>query len=83
MPVLPTLLAVAMAATNLTPALLLTPFSERRTLAPGVLDSLLGAGPLDSRVAGPMAAILVVRLVAFALASRSRIGPIGDWFRNG
>jgi hypothetical protein len=82
-PVLPALMAMAMAATNLAPALLLTPFSERRTLAPGVLDCLLVAGPLDPRVAGPMAAILVVRLLAFALASRSRIGPIGNWFRNG
>ena len=76
-------LAFAMASTNLAVALLLTPFSERRTLAPGVLGSLLESGAMDGRVAGPIAAILAVRLMAFALASRSRVGPIGEWFRAG
>jgi hypothetical protein len=78
----PTLLALALAATNLAPALLLTPFSERRTLAPAVLGLMLDGDPIGPRAAGPIAAVLAVNAVAFALASRAREGSIGDWFRG-
>jgi len=81
-PVVPAFFAVALAATNLAPALLLTPFSERRTLAPAVLNFVLEADPIDPRIAGAIAVILAVNLLAFALASRGRVGPIGDWFRG-
>ena len=76
------LLALALAATNLVPALLLTPFSERRTLAPAVLGLVLEGEPVDPRAAGPIAAILAINVVALAVASRGREGSIGDWFRG-
>jgi ABC-type Fe3+ transport system permease subunit len=83
LPALPSLLALALASTNLSPALLLTPFSERRTLGPAVLRLVLDSDPVDPRAVGLVATILAVNLLAFALASRSRIGPMGDWFRGG
>ena len=78
-PILPAFLAFSLAATNLAPALLLTPSSERRTLAPAVFDFLLEPDPLDPLAVGPIAAIFAVNLLAFALASRSRVGSVGDW----
>ena len=82
-PVLPALLAVSLAATDLAPALLLTPSSGRRTLAPAALEFLLEADPLGSRAFGPISIILGVRLLAFVIAWRSRVGTFGDWFRDG
>jgi ABC-type Fe3+ transport system permease subunit len=57
-------LAFAMAATSLTPALLLTPFSERRTLASGIFGMILEPGPLDTRAIGPILLILAINLLA-------------------
>ena len=82
-PVLPALLAVSLAATDLAPALLLTPSSGRRTLAPAALEFLLGTDPLGPRAFGPISIILGVRLLAFVLAWRSRVGTFGDWSRDG
>ncbi len=81
-PIVPALLALAFALTNVVPALLLTPFSERRTLATAALEVVLEGNPIDARAFGPMAAIFLVNLVAFALASRSRVGALGNWFRG-
>jgi iron(III) transport system permease protein len=81
-PVVPSLLALALALTNLTPALLLTPFSERRTVATAALEIALERNPFFAEAFGPMAAILTVNLLAFALAWRCRIGGLGDWFRG-
>ena len=57
-------LAFALASTSLTPALLLTPFSERRTLASGVFGMILEPGPLAPKVVGPILLILAINLVA-------------------
>ena len=81
-PVVPALLVLAVALTNLTPALVLTPFSERRTVATAALDIALERNPIFVEAFGPMAAILMVNLLAFAVAWRSRIGGLGDWFRG-
>jgi len=80
-PVRPMVLSLALSSTALAPALLLAPGSERRTLAPAVLGSLLGPGPVDPRIAGAIAGLLAVNFLGFALASRGRSGPLGDWFR--
>ena len=78
----PVLLSFALASTALAPALLLAPGSERRTLAPAVLNRLLESGTPDPGLLGPVAALLLVNLAGFALASRGRAGPLGDWFRG-
>jgi ABC-type Fe3+ transport system permease subunit len=76
-PIAPAFLAFAMAATSLAPALLLTPFSERRTLAPALLGMLVEAGPVDPRLIGPVAMLLGLNLLAFGLASRGRVDSPG------
>ncbi len=76
------ILALALASTNLAPALLLTPSSGRRTLAPALLRMSLDGGPVDPRAACLVLAILALNAVGLALASRAREGPIGEWFRG-
>ena len=71
-PILPACLAFFMATTSLAPALLLTPVSERRTLAPAVLGILDQAVPLDRKAAGPIALLLGLHLATFLVACRSR-----------
>jgi len=69
-------LAFAMAATSLAPALLLTPYSERRTLAPAMLKIVLEAGPIDPQSLAPVAILLGLNLLAFGIASRGRYGIV-------
>ncbi len=78
----PVVLALVLAATNLAPALVLTPYSERRTLAPAAFLLDLEAGGIDPRAAGPLAAILAANLLGFVIAARGRPGRVGDWFRG-
>ena len=74
-------LLVALAATSLAPALVLATTSESRPVAPGVLILSDGSGE-DRRVAAALATCaIVVNIAAFALASRSRVVPVGEWFR--
>jgi iron(III) transport system permease protein len=81
-PFRPVILSLALASTALAPALLLAPGSERRTLPPAVLGWLLESETLGPRWLGPIVALLLVNGVGFALASRGRSGPLGDWFRG-
>ncbi len=78
-------LAVGMAATSLAPALLLTPFSERRTLAPAILGMFLEQGPVDPWAFGLISVLLGLNLLALALAgSMIRSRPAGSgWFEVG
>jgi iron(III) transport system permease protein len=75
-------LVLALGATNLAPALLLCPFSERRTIAPAIVSSIVREGAIDPRIAAAVLAVLVGKLVAFGLASRTRVGTLGDWYRG-
>jgi len=77
----PATLALILAGTNLAPALLLTSFSERRTIAPAAFELIHGARTIEPRAAGMLAAILGANLLGFLIASRGRAGRIGDWFR--
>ncbi len=76
------LLALILAATNLAPALLLTPTPERRTPAPAALGLVLRSGATDPRAARLLAALFSANLVGLTLASRGRDGRIGEWFRG-
>jgi ABC-type Fe3+ transport system permease subunit len=76
------ILVFALATTNLAPALLMSPFSERRPIAPAILLSIVREGSIDSRIAAAIAVVLAWKLTAFVLASRSRVGMLGDWFRG-
>ncbi|WP_435007643.1 ABC transporter permease [Tundrisphaera lichenicola] len=81
-PARPMILSIALASTALAPALLLAPGTERRTLAPAVLMSLGESGQLSPEWLGPIAAILLINLVGFGLASGGRSGLLGGWFRG-
>jgi ABC-type Fe3+ transport system permease subunit len=78
-PLLPLILAFTLAATNLTPALLLTPLSETRTLAPGALRVVLASDPLPGRLFAPLATLVLMNTLALAAASRWRAGRLGEW----
>ena len=75
-------LTVALAATSLAPALLLTPTLETRTVAPGVLILADEPGGGLARAGALAIAATAVNLVALAAASRGRSRPIGAWFRG-
>ena len=66
------ILAIVLAATSLTPALLLCPTADVRTIGPAilVLDGEAGIGP--SRAAALAAVTIVLNLVALAIAARGR-----------
>ena len=81
-PVRHAVLAFTIGATNLVPALALTPFSERRTLAPSLFAMVLDRSTLPPHVLGGLLAIFGVNLIAFAWAARSRVGSPGEWFRG-
>jgi hypothetical protein len=81
-PIRALILVLTIAATSLPIALVITPFSERRPLSPSVLLSIVREGTLEPRIALGIVLILVGRLSAFAMASRTRSGSLGDWFRG-
>jgi hypothetical protein len=70
------ILACALAATNVTPALLFQPWSDQRTLAPGVLE--LAEGPGDARLQAAALALCAVALNLAALAAARLTGSIGS-----
>jgi ABC-type Fe3+ transport system permease subunit len=76
------ILVLALASLNLPPALLMSPFSERRTVAPAILLSILHEGLTDPRIALAIVGVLVWKLGAFALASSCRAGSLGEWYRG-
>jgi hypothetical protein len=61
---------------------LMSPFSERRTVAPAILLSILHEGLTDPRIALAIVGVLVWKLGAFALASSCRAGSLGEWYRG-
>lgn len=67
-PPAPAFLAFALAAISLAPALLLTPFSERKTLVTASLGMILESGPIDPRAFGLITLILGLNLVTMILA---------------
>ena len=73
-PLAPAFLAFVMAATSLAPSVLLTPFSERRTLSPGLLTRVVDSGPADPGAVGPAVALLGLNLMAFGIALRGQGG---------
>ncbi len=77
-------LAFALAATALSPALLLTPTPATRTIAAAAFGLVLDSAPgtIDPRAAGPLLALCALRLVALAVAATGRSGPLGRWFRG-
>lgn len=79
----PAALALALAATSVAPALLLTPLPERRTPGPDLLRRVERHPAIDGRVAVPLAAITLANLAAVGLAARGRAGRRGEWFRGG
>ena len=85
-PVAPALLGFATAATSLAPALLLAPFSERRTLATAALTLLTEPGAVDPRVYALASAILGLNLVALAAVTSMNhhvpTAPLVPWERG-
>jgi ABC-type Fe3+ transport system permease subunit len=74
-------LTTALAATSLAPALILAPTSAARPVSPGILTLANEPGGLE-RAAFLAVAAIALNLTAFALASRRRAAPLGDWFRG-
>jgi ABC-type Fe3+ transport system permease subunit len=74
-PSAPAFLAFASAATSLAPALLLSPFSERRTLAPAILGLIVQDGPVAPRSFGLIVVVLGLNLAGLAVA---KVGTMGD-----
>ena len=73
----PAFLGLVLAGTNLAPALLLTSFSERRTLATAAFGLIRQGEPIDPRLAGMLAAIVAANVLGFLVASRGRGRPDG------
>lgn len=73
------LLTIALAATNLAPALVLEPSAASRTAAPGIL--VLADEPGDGlAIANRLAACaVVVNVVALAIAAGGRDRSLGEW----
>jgi ABC-type Fe3+ transport system permease subunit len=76
-------LSAALAATSLAPSLVLATTSESRPVAPGVLILADEPGEGRRRAAALASCALAANVAAFAMAARSRPGPIGDWLRAG
>jgi ABC-type Fe3+ transport system permease subunit len=76
------ILVLALASLNLPPALLMSPFSERRAVAPAILLSIIHEGLIDPRIALVIVGVLVWKLGAFAVASRCRAVSLGEWYRG-
>lgn len=76
-------LLLVLAATNLSPSLLLAPTISSRPAAPGLL--ILAGEPADglSKAARLATGIIAANVLALAIAARGRPRAIGDWFRGG
>jgi hypothetical protein len=72
-------LTLALAATDLAPALVLSPTTESRTITPGAL--ILADGPDDGRPRAAALAIVAIALnmLALALAGGDRHVPLASW----
>jgi len=68
----------ALAATNLSPALLFTPWTDGRTVAPGVLVLADGPGEARAQAAALAVCVVAVNLVALAIARLTSALPRAD-----
>jgi ABC-type Fe3+ transport system permease subunit len=71
-------LTFALAATSVTPALVLEPTARTRTVGPGIVR--LSYDP--EKAAGLALGATLLNLIGLAAARRTRSGPAGDWFRG-
>jgi ABC-type Fe3+ transport system permease subunit len=76
------LLTLALAATGVTPALLLAPTAETRPAGPAVLALVDEPGGGLTRAAALATAATAVNLAALALAARDRSGLLREWSRT-
>lgn len=75
-------LTVVLAATSLSPALILTPTTEARPVTPGILILADEPGEARSTAAALAFCVIAANLSAFGLAATVRSEPLGDWFRG-
>lgn len=76
-------LTLALAATNLAPALVLAPTLASGPAAPAILILADQPGDARSRAAALSACLVLINVSALALAARQRDGWLADWFRGG
>ncbi|AGA30866.1 ABC transporter permease [Singulisphaera acidiphila] len=76
------LLTLVLAATSLSPALILTPSQENRPVTPGILLLADQTGEARSLAAALATCVIAVNLTAFGLAAKVRSEPLGDWFHG-
>lgn len=74
--------ALVLAASNLAPALILTPTVAAGPAAPGILALADQPDGAASRAAALSVCLIVASLAALALAARDRSGWLGEWFRR-
>jgi hypothetical protein len=67
-----------LAATNLSPALLFTPWSDGRTAAPGIVDLANGGGDARARAASLALCVVAVNLAAVVVARLTAAPPRSD-----
>ena len=76
------ILAVALAATNLVPALFFTPWMDERTAAPAMI--VLAAGPQESRLqAAALACFVIAMHIVGLCAARLAPSPPPEWDADG
>jgi iron(III) transport system permease protein len=76
------LLTLALAATSVTPALLLSPTAETRPVGPAVLVLIDEPGGGFGRASALAVVAVALNLGALAVASRGRSGLVREWFRG-
>lgn len=76
------LMTLALAATNLTPALILAPTPENRPVSPGILTLADQLGEARSLAAALATGVIALNLGVFGFAAKSRSEPLGDWFHG-
>lgn len=76
------LLTTVLAATSLSPALILTPTLDSRPVAPGILILADQPGEARTSAAALATCAIAVNLAAIGLAAKCRSEPLGDWFHG-
>jgi ABC-type Fe3+ transport system permease subunit len=76
------ILTLVVAATNLSPALILAPTVESRPIAPGILILADEPGEARATAAALAACVIAINLSALGLAALVRSESLGDWFRG-
>jgi iron(III) transport system permease protein len=73
---------LVLAATSLSPALILTPTLDNRPVAPGILILADQPGEGRSSAAALATCVIAANLAALGLAAKCRSEPLGDWFHG-